>query len=175
MTFKPPHVCTHDEVVIGADDGPLIKGDKVLVPCRECGESPRDTLGMLDYRLVETERALTRLVLDKQMILYHWSPTRHRKQINRYGLVPHRKPVTHPANDWRAPYVCLADTAGWAWSLSGSQPSAESGMWDLWSVRVEFLTDPFIMPSSENNGIHEVRTHHRIYKRYLWLVGSREK
>lgn len=169
--------CTWPEVILGRDHagGPLNAGDRVLAPCPRCGTSALEEIQWLGDTLVTTEAAFSRLAADRGMPLYHWSPTRHRKQIIRHGLLPGRRAVTHASPAWRAPYLCFGDTAGWAWDLSGAQRSAPSGSWDLWETRIRDLTDPKILPVDSVNGIHEVRTMHRVYKRHLWLVATREK
>lgn len=174
------HQCTYPEVLVGSDvaaasDDTLRPGDRILTPCRDCGATPLDELEWGARTLEQTERAFTRLALDRGMALYHWSPTRHRKQITRHGLLPHRRPTTHATPSWRAPYVCFGDTASWAWALSGGQRSAPSGSWDLWTSRLSDLTEPRILPVDDVNGVHEIRTEHRVYKRHLWYVGSRDK
>lgn len=172
--------CYYPMVQIGsaaadASAGALQAGDKVMAPCRGCGSSPLEEWDWLETTLTMTERAFSRLALDRGLSLYHWSPTRNRKQIIRRGLIPGRRPTVHATPDWRAPYVCFGDTVAWAWQLSGDQASAPSGSWDLWETRIGDLTDPKILPTDDVNGIHEVRTMHRVYKRHLWLVGTREK
>lgn len=172
--------CTFPEVLIGSDaaaasGGALREGDRVLAPCRMCGNPPVESLSWYEHTLDETEAAFSRLSRDRGLSLYHWSPTTRRKQIIRHGLLPHRRPTTHATPKWRAPYVCFGDTAAWAWELSGGQASAPSGSWDLWESRIVDLTDPLILPVDSVNGIHEIRTMHRVYKRHLWLVGTRVK
>lgn len=173
-----PHQCVYPEVKIGTDlaDGQLLHvGDKILTPCRDCGATPRDELADTIDTLEQTERAFTRFALDCGMSLFHWSPTRHRKGIIRRGLLPHRRPTTHASPSWRAPYVCFGDTPAWAWALSGGQRSAPTGEWDLWETRLGDLTEPRILPVDDVNGVHEIRTEHRVYKRHLWHVGTRTK
>lgn len=173
-----PHQCVYPEVKIGTDlaDGQLLHvGDRILTPCRDCGATPRDELDWYTDTLDQTERAFTRLALDRGMSLYHWTPTRHRKGIIRHGLLPHRRPTTHASPSWRSRYICFGDTAHWAWELSGAQRSAPAGDWDLWATRLSDLTEPRILPCDDVNGVHEIRTEHRVYKRHLWLAGTRTK
>lgn len=158
----------------GADDN-LTVGMRVLGPCPTCGETARDAWSVDDANLEEVHAAFTRLMLHHELNLYHWSPTKHRKQIIRHGLRPGRRTVTHPSSGFRAPALCFGDSPRWAWSLSGDQDSAPSGSWDLWQTYIGDLTDPYVMPRSDYNGIHEVRTQHRVLKRRLWLVGTRVK
>jgi len=172
------HQCEYPEVKVGSDlaDGEFLHvGDRILTPCGTCGATPRDELDGLTDTLEQTERAFTRLTLDRGMSLYHWSPTKNRGGIIRRGLVPHRRPTTHASLSWRAPYVCFGDTVAWAWALSGGQRSAPAGSWDLWETRIGDLTDPRILPVDGVNGVHEIRTSHRVFKRHLWYVGSRTK
>lgn len=176
------HQCEYPEVKVGHDiadhapAGTLLKGDVVLAPCRGCGQEPHDELDWLAHTLETTERAFTALAQSRGLSLYHWSPVSKRKQIIRHGLLPRRRPTTHATPSWRAPYVCFGDTAAWAWALSGAQRSAPSGMWDLWETRITDLVEPKVLPAPDvSNGIHEIRTEHRVMKRHLWLVGQREK
>lgn len=176
MTVRD-HDHVFPEVVIGKDaaKGPLKEGMKVLLPCPTCEETARDAWSMDDMNLNNVHEAFTRLMLHQEIFLYHWSPTKHRKQIIRRGLIPGRKPVTHPASGFRAPAICFGDSPRWAWGLSGDQDSAPSGSWDLWQTHVGDLTEPYVMPRSDYNGIHEVRTEHRVFKKHLWLIGTRFK
>lgn len=174
------HQCRFEEIRVGSDladasSGTLTEGQRILASC-PCGETPRDHLDWAEHTLDYTERAFSALAQSRSLSLYHWSPTSKRKQIIRHGLLPHRGPTTHATPSWRAPYVCFGDTAAWAWALSGGQSSAPSGTWDLWETRIVDLIEPKILPAPDvSNGIHEVRTEHRVRKRHLWLVGQREK
>ncbi|KQP81610.1 hypothetical protein [Aeromicrobium sp. Leaf291] len=181
------HLCEHDEVELGEDDASelLPAGARVLLPC-SCGETALSTLELAQADVDALQAALQQV--EPYRLLYHWSPTRHRKQIIRRGLLPGRRAVTHSTNadlraagfnvapDWRAPYVCFADCPSWAWALSGLQRSAPAGEWDLWQTSLDRLTDPWVEPSDDRpSGLHEVRTPARVYKRDLWLIGSRTK
>lgn len=174
------HQCFFSEVkILKGDDDALKPGMRVLVPC-ECGELPLDAFGVAVMEAAEAETALALTLVNADMPLYHWAPTRRRKQIIRRGLLPKSRPTTH-VNELgvglRAPYVCFADTPSMAWALSGQQRSAPVGSWDLWQTWATRLTDPYALPSrsSDTRGIHEVRTIHRVFKRHLWLVGTRQK
>lgn len=175
-----PHQCTYAEILVGSDmadnsSGTLHQGDRILAPC-PCGETPVDALEWAEHTLDTTEAAFSALALSRDLTLYHWSPVAKRRQIIRHGLLPHRRATTHATPGWRAPYVCFGDTAAWAWALSGGQRSAPSGEWDLWETRITDLDEPRILPApGVSNGIHEVRTEHRVRKRFLWLVGQRVK
>ena len=121
MASTKQHECAFPEIEIGSDaaDGTLLKeGDKVLAPCA-CGEMPGDAYDWETTHGRTMEAAFTAAVLRSPVLLFHWSPARHRKQITRHGLRPHRRPVTTagddtPARQWRAPYVCFADSPSWA-------------------------------------------------------------
>lgn len=168
------HQCLFAEVEVDEDDGPLRAGMRVLIPC-PCGETPLDHLETTVRDFAETEAAL--LQVEPFRPLYHWAPASRRKQITRYGLRPRMRVTTSTGDGgWRAPYVCFADTPSWAWALSGDMPHSPSGEWDLWQTNLARLTDPFVLASEDRpSGIYEVRTEHRLYKRHLWLVGSRVK
>lgn len=175
---EPEHTCSWPEVVIGRNDeeGVLKRGMRVLVPCT-CGRTPLDGFGSELARADEAEKALMRSITDRDVPLFHWSPTARRKQILRYGLRPAMRVTTHPDPEVRRwPNICFADTPAWAWALSGAQRSAPSGSWDLWQTWANRLTEPMAsVDSSDYGGIHEVRTEHRVYKRDLWFVGTRIK
>ncbi|HEX8489329.1 MAG TPA: hypothetical protein VF642_12345 [Propionibacteriaceae bacterium] len=185
MTYSPGKKdCTsndgqHDfaEAIIGREDadGVLKDGMKVMLPCKFCHMGALEQLNEMGYYLEETQRAFTRLFAHRSVALYHWAPSARRKQINRYGLRPGQRPTTHAGTNWRATWVCFADTPSWAWALSGGQESAPAGEWDLWQTYTDRLTDALILPSIEGNGVHEVRTEHRVYKRDLWLAAGRVK
>ena len=185
LEHPPPaadHQCEYPEIKVGRDiakvapPGTLLDRDVVLAPCRGCGQEPHDELDWLAQTLETTEAAFTALAVSRGLSLYHWAPASKRKQITRHGLLPYRRPTTHASPSWRAPYICFADTARWAWALSGAQRSAPSGLWDLWETRIADLVEPKILPAPDvSNGIHEIRTEHRVMKRHHWLVAQREK
>lgn len=174
--------CVFDEVEIQPgdfEDGDVLQsGMKVLVPCKGCGTTPLIELEWYAETLESTQSALDKLLVDKDMPLFHWAPVARRKQIIRYGLRPRMRPATHLgdlADGWRAPYICFGDDPAWAWALSGGQRGATPGQWDLWQTYASRLTDPHVLPGYVENGIHEVRTEHRVYKRHLKLVAHRTK
>lgn len=177
------HECVFDEVLIDQDDGPLRAGMKVIIPCRECEETPLEHLEWLADQSRKADAAL--LAARPVMPLFHWSPRGRRKQIIRYGLRPLMRVTTSTADDdglgvvagvAAFPVVCFADAPSWAWALSGGMSWTPAGEWDLWQTDVSRLTDPVVLPSEDRmSGIHEVRTGTRVYKRDLWWVGSRVK
>lgn len=181
MSHPPTEDCTFPEVIITEDDedGNLKAGMEVLLPC-SCGETPYDHMGVLELEHKRAGEAL--LQAGPVQVLFHWAPATRRKQIIRYGLRPHMRVTTSSrddglgGNDWRASCVCFADSPSWAWALSGEQPNAPSGEWDLWQTWLGALEDPTVMASEDRlSGIHEVRITHRLFKRDLWWVGSRIK
>ncbi len=108
--------------------------------------------------------------------LYHWSPTSNRSNINRVGLVTHRRTLQ---GDWRPPYVCFSDDPYLAWILSG-QIWFEIKTWDLWLCHMpsqtsfdnyEIITDTF--PDSGGHYIKEYRIYSRVYKRDLTYLATR--
>lgn len=100
--------------------------------------------------------------------LYHWSPTARRKQIIRYGLRPGS---VSSCRLWKPPYVCFADSPLRAWSLIGRfRPEIEH--WDLWWTTSAAVSGYEIIPY-DNNEPKEYRVYERVFKRDLWLVGSR--
>lgn len=165
------HECTHPEVLVANDDGDLAVGMAVLVPCPRCGETPLDHVAWLSSRAEEATKALLEAMPVR--ILYHWSPAARRKQIIRYGLRPRSRGTTSTVV---TPVICLADSPSWAWALSGEQRHSPAGEWDLWQTRLDAIEDPIVLPGRDRlSGIYEVRTEHRIFKRNLWLVGSRSR
>jgi len=170
------HNCEFPQVLIGKEDedenGLLVAGMQVLTPCPECGETPLDHLEFMDGRDAELTASL--LAVEPDRGLYHWAPAARRGQINRYGLRPSMRGTT--SVDWKAPYVCFADSPAWAWALSGGMPWTPKGEWDLWQTWQTKLVEPQVLPTPDRpSGIYEIRTESRVYKRNLWLVGSRTK
>lgn len=110
-------------------------------------------------------------------ILYHWSPTKNRASINKYGLDVGRKTLQ---GDWRPPYVCFSDDPYLAWVLSGRMwPDIKQ--WDLWMLNVEnqtsfkgweIITDTYI--NTNRSYIKEYRIYTRVYKRDLIYLGTRD-
>lgn len=165
--------CTFDAVLVENTDGRLVKGMEVLLPC-ECGRTAHEGLEDEAYARQGLEDALKAVAPYRP--LYHWAPTERRKQIIRYGLRPRMRGTTNKTMDgWKAPYVCFADTPSWAWALSGEQRGTAPGSSDLWMTDLSRIEEPAILEAVRPTGIHEVRTAHRVYKRDLWLVGTRIK
>lgn len=177
-TAAGTHVCEFAEVVVGTcsdleHDDPLQPGMRVLVPC-SCGESPQDYLEWQASHVEQMNEAVRQM--EPFRFLFHWAPAARRGQIIRYGLRPTMRPTTNVTEGYKAPYVCLADSPSWAWALSGDQRHAPSGDWDLWQTSLDRLTEPIVLAATDRpSAIHEVRTEHRIFKRDLWLVGSRTR
>lgn len=174
MTHPPTDDCSYDEVIVEADDGPLRAGMRVLVPC-SCGETPYDEVARLIRDAANLQDAI--LALSPYRELFHWAPRARRKQIIRYGLRPRmRTTATTGLDGWRAPWTCFADSPSWAWALSGDQPNAPAGDYDLWVTSLDRLVDPIVCESADRpSGMHEVRTRERVFKRDLWLAGTRTK
>lgn len=171
------HECEFPEVVIEeADESENLRaGMKVLTPCT-CGETPLDHFDLLEMHRKELQAAL--LAYEPFRPLYHWAPTVRRKQIIRYGLRPGSRPTT--STGMGAPCVCFADSPSWAWALSGgNRPGVRAPWdqwWDLWQTSLDRLTEPIVLGTPDRpSGLYEVRTEHRVFKRDLWYVGSREK
>lgn len=103
-------------------------------------------------------------------IFYHWAPAERRKRICRVGLVPHQWSTDKL---WKPPYVCLANSAALAWSLSGGMPRGQHiADWELWEVWVgeqkgyeELYFDSGVLK--------EIRVYERIYKRNVEYIGGR--
>ena len=100
--------------------------------------------------------------------LYHWAPKARRGQINRFGLKPGS---LSSCRQWKPPYVCLADSPSLAWGLIGRfRPQIEE--WDLWWTSANACF-PYEEIPWDDGSVREYRVYHRIFKRDLWMVGSR--
>ena len=166
------HECHFPEVEVQMTDyGALEAGMRVLIPCPVCSTEPLEHIDFYQRRSEELQASLA--ALHKDTLLFHWSPRARRKQIKRYGLRPNMRSST---SQWRAPYVCFADTPSWAWALSGGMSWTPSGEWDLWSVWMRDLTALTIQATPDRpSGLYEVRTEDRVFKKNIWYVGSRVK
>lgn len=110
-------------------------------------------------------------------LLYHWSPTSRRKQINRLGLRPSSWSTDRL---WKPPYICFSASPSLAWGLSGgTERGGEHEWWDLWMVWSSLLSGfeeiPFDDPRDPDGRVKEYRVYERVYKRDLWYVGSRAR
>ena len=108
-------------------------------------------------------------------VLFHWSPTRHRKSITRLGLRPStaRASAFRPSDDDEAVgAVCLGTSPSHAWSLSGAIFGEVGDEWDCWQVALDDGDAVYPLPFYGNR-LKEVRVANRIPKSRVWLVGSR--
>lgn len=105
--------------------------------------------------------------------MYHWSPRARLGQILKYGLRTRMRPTISGAGPW--PYVCFAESASWAWALSGmrDERDRDPGTWDLWQANLNGLTGEQVPTYDEQHDYHEIRVHERVYRRRIWLVASR--
>ena len=102
--------------------------------------------------------------------LYHWSPSKRRKGIGRYGLVPGKKSV---CGAWRPPYVAYALDPLSAWQMSG-EIHPEIPEWDLWAVHSgAFRGVETIL--YDDRSIREVRVYEPAPGRELFFVGTRQQ
>lgn len=174
-----PGDCQFPIIEIGDEyedpSGLLTPGMEVMGPCDNCGLSVNEYMSWLDKELQDHAKGIDLLQSHKNVPLFHWSPSKNRKQIVRFGLLPGRRPTTHSELKWRAPYICFADDPGWAWMLSGGMASSPYGEWDLWQTWYNELVEPEALMSDEGNGVHEYRTRHRVFKRSVKYLGSRNK
>jgi hypothetical protein len=109
-------------------------------------------------------------VTEAPFLLYHWAPASRRKGITHSGLVPG---MWSSDRLWRPPYVCLAHSPSLAWGLSGGTfRGKQVKWWDLWMVWSSDLPGYEIVPY-DNGDPKEYRVYERIYKRFIWYVGSR--
>jgi hypothetical protein len=104
----------------------------------------------------------------RSFALYHWAPSGRRGQINRYGLRPG---CLSSDRLWHPPYVCLADSPSLAWGLIGRfRPQIKE--WDLWHTSSGAVAPYEVIPWDDGDP-REYRVYHRIFKRDLWMVGTR--
>lgn len=122
-----------------------------------------------------TFTSLTPPPLEDMPPLFHWSPASRREQILRDGLRVMQDPVTHTP-EFRAPYVCLAETPSWAWALSGmrAEKAHEPGSWDLWQVNVNGKRGAVVDAGDDEHRWHEVRVHEQVLGAQMWHVATRE-
>lgn len=107
--------------------------------------------------------------------LYHWSPRKVRKQIDRLGLMPSRKPasllLTNEGDGFRQPMICLGTSPATAWAYSNGVWGIP-GTWDLWEVALLPEDEVHPMPLFGNRLV-EIRVANRLHKRRLTWVGER--
>jgi len=109
--------------------------------------------------------------MKKPFILYHWSPSSRRKQIERQGLRVGKPHVTH-SKGWRANYLCFAASPSLAWGLSALVTKC-AGNWDLWMTWSDSLVKPVRRIRWEGLDVKEYRTYAGVPKRLIWYVGTR--
>jgi hypothetical protein len=111
--------------------------------------------------------------MKKPFILYHWSPSSRRKQIERQGLRVGKPHVTH-TKGWQAKYLCFAASPSLAWGLSACAVN-EEGDWDLWMTWSASLQKPIRRIRWEGLEVKEYRTYDNLPKRLIWFVGTRHR
>ncbi len=117
-------------------------------------------------------------VPELDIILYHWSPTKNRRSINKNGLLTHRRTIQGP---WRPPFVSFRDDPHLAWVLSGKMwPHITE--WDLWCCHMaaqtsfdhyEIITDTY--RDTGRHFVKEYRIYMRVYKRDLVYLATRNQ
>lgn len=115
-------------------------------------------------------------VPERDLIFYHWSPTKNRNQIKKLGL---RINGWGLQLRWTPPYVCFSDDPIMAWQLSGKMfPEIRS--WDLWlcnvNVQTSFKHYEVVTDTTVDTGrqfIKEYRVYTRVYKRDVLYVATR--
>lgn len=106
---------------------------------------------------------------------FHWAPKSRRKSIIRTGLMPGSWSRDRL---WKPPHICVAESPRVAWILSGRFHEREEdlGPWDLWEVWLGEQKQLELIPYDDHpNMIKEIRIFERVYKRNVWLIGSRSK
>lgn len=108
--------------------------------------------------------------MTRPFMLYHWSPSKNRASIKKYGLVPGKKSV---CGQWNPSYICFSRYPTVSWALSATHQKPQS--WDLWCCwsNVAVPLD-HTHKGKENWWMAEYRTPNRIPKSKLWFVGTRE-
>ena len=114
-------------------------------------------------------------------VLYHWSPERCRKGIEKRGLRPTCPTAgAYTPEGWVAEdddaltfnAVCLGTSPSHAWSLSGDLIAGYGETWDLWQVALD--DDDAVHPLPFHGWrLDEIRVANRIPKSRVWFVGSR--
>lgn len=103
-------------------------------------------------------------------MLFHWSPTARRKQIERYGLKPGSLDVDR---QWRPPYVCFSASPSLAFSLCQHRDQIESwDLWMVWSDRIDSTVEASF--DDRDDTVKEYRVYERIFKRDVWYVATRD-
>lgn len=103
-------------------------------------------------------------------MLYHWSPSKNRSSIKKYGLVPGRRSVD---GCWRPPYICFSRFPTAAWALSAVHNKPQS--WDLWCCWSDRVGSYKTLGQGKTHWwLTEYRISRRIPKGKLWFVGTRE-
>lgn len=115
----------------------------------------------------------TRFAKNDPFPLFHWSPTRNRGQITRYGF---RVGMRSTDGLWRPPFTCFALSPSLAWELSGRRkPEIMSwDLWQMWSDRpsgMEAIFNTYV--DSGESYVQEYRVYERVPKRNIWLVATR--
>jgi hypothetical protein len=115
-------------------------------------------------------------VSELDLVLFHWSPTTNRTNINKLGLDIYKLSLQ---GGWRPPYVSFSDDPFLAWCLSGKMfPDIKS--WDLWMCHIpsqtsfdhyEIITDTY--PDTGRHFVKEYRVYCRVYKRDLTYLATR--
>lgn len=124
-------------------------------------------------------------------LLYHWSPAKCRRAINRHGLRP-STPTTaamsfaHLIDSYSKAQIhyeiedelvcfkaiCFSFDPAKAWALSGACDPRPGSRWDLWMARIS--EDDIVYPEpSLGFRMQEVRVANRIPKNRVWHVGLR--
>ncbi len=110
------------------------------------------------------------------LVLFHWSPTTNRPNINKLGLDIYKPSLQ---GEWCAPYVAFSDDPHLAWCLSGKM-FPEIASWDLWMCHFpsqtsfdhyEIITDTY--RDTGRQYVKEYRIYSRVYKRDLVYLATR--
>lgn len=112
-------------------------------------------------------------------MLYHWTPTERRRDIQQNGLKVYSKPVVHSDKTLRSPYICLGFTPSGAWGLSGDfyndmlrNVADPVETWDLWQVTIPDMAEVRIR-SEFGPTVQEVKVYTSIPASEMWYVATR--
>ena len=120
---------------------------------------------------VREDKGITDFPLPDHRLVYHWSPTNRREQIEQRGL---RIRSLSPHAPIRYPMLCFAPDPLDAWAMSGGTFVIEGvDSWDLWGVYVGDLRHGFEVIPNDDATIRELRVYRSIPATAVHLVGSR--
>ena len=120
---------------------------------------------------VHDDKSITDYPIHPNRLVYHWSPTSRRQQIEERGLRIRSLSLHAPI---RYPMVCFAPDPLSAWSMSGGTFVIDGeDSWDLWGVYAGDLRYGFEVIPNDDATIRELRVYRSVPADAVHLVGSR--